>query len=829
MASLSIGISGHIDLIPKDFPFIKERLKEKLEKLIKGISLSDVVLYTGMAEGADSLTAEVAIKLGIRVVALRSTLNKDEPLPDGIEKQLLKNHFSANEEELSYDALGYFLVQKCDHLLVLWDGIYNGKKGGTSEVVLKALNSQRKLSLHHMVVPRTQNKYPLANLLQESLNFDKNKFQRIPFTVHFSWIDLDLPLVKTSNFFSRLIIDGKHFLKSQLFLSFLLPLIFVIATILLGRAGFLTLDPELSPSNAFFKAVNLLTFNDSVIITPEDLPNSLQAARYIGLLTTLAAFAFAFFLALGNEWQRAKLFFLQLIFPSRYTLVIGSGEKCFDLVKDLRQTKKKVVWLVSTDSSLFAEEVSRMGVILVHGQSHSESMLNKIHYKKAREIFLMDDEDTNNIRGVLELDRLSDNVIRSQQWYVHIQNRQQREFLSNHIHGKSWQHLHVFDTYENTARRLQLYYPFDRFYQSPGIDIAHVVVIGFGRLAQEIVLNALRLGQFPFGNRLKVSVFCKNATIEKNKFQALHPVLELNARSPGHLKSVQENLWENDSLEFLELPQADSELLSGRNPLFRQILGERQIVSLYFCMENGFESGVLLSVLLPKLNYTKIQNNCNLQVFCFYNFPDKKEEKATEYRFNIMAPDIPVVCFGNLLDECSAEAIRDRALDALPKQIAYWYTQEYGDSTLNIEQTWLQTSEQEKESNRNAADHLWIKLRSVWHVIDWQFNRKTFELLLDEATIKKHETPLCETEHRRWCAELLLKGFRPLQDAYLSDEAIEDSKALWFQPGGKAILKAQKLHIDLLPFSQIKPGEQKKDLSQIRHIPEFLRSVIATE
>tara|TARA_R110002124_G_scaffold287257_7_gene472066 strand:+ start:34267 stop:36756 length:2490 start_codon:yes stop_codon:yes gene_type:complete len=829
MPKLSIGISGHIDLIHGDFNFIKKRIKEKIEKITKGLLPSDVVLYTGMAKGADSLTAEVALDLGIRVVAVRSILNKDEPLPNGIEKKVLPNHFLENEAQLYYVVLGDFLVQNSDHLLVLWDGIYNGKKGGTSEVVLKALNSQRKFSLHQLVVPRKQNPYPLANLLKESLNFRNEKFQRIPFTVHFSWIELVLPLEKKESLVKKWLRISLHFLKSKIFLSFCLPIILVVLTISLGALGFSEISPWITNENAFYKAVNLLTLSESVIISPKNLPTSLQVARLLGLITTMSAFAIAFFLALGNEWKRVRLSIFRLIYKARYTLVIGSGEKSFDLIKDLSQAGKKIVWLVSTDSVLFAEEVDRMGVILIKGQSHSEDTLKKVHYQSANEIFLMDDDDTKNIRGALELDRLTPSGSLKQKWYVHIQSKSQRQLLTTHIRKEFWANIHVFDTNENTARRLQLYYPFDRFYQSPDTNTTHVVVFGFGKLAQEIVLSALRLGHFPYGKRLKVSVFCKNANEEKIQFESHYPALNPHASSQYHLNLLKENLWEDESLSFHELPNADSELLSNQNLLFTQILKEKHIVSLYVCLENGFESGEILSVLLPKLNFIKTQRNCNLQVFCFYNFPDKNEEKATEYRFNCLAPDIPVVCFGNLLDECSAVAIRDRALDALPKQIAYWYIKKYGDSSLNIEQAWLLTSEQEKESNRNAADHLWIKIRSIWHIIDWKFNPKTFELLPDVVITPENELPLCETEHRRWCAELLLKGFRSLQDAGLTMEEIEDLRELWYKPGGKDLLKAQKLHIDLLPFEDIEPSEQEKDLNQIRNIPKFLKAIINTE
>jgi hypothetical protein len=87
--------------------------------------------------------------------------------------------------------------------------------------------------------------------------------------------------------------------------------------------------------------------------------------------------------------------------------------------------------------------------------------------------------------------------------------------------------------------------------------------------------------------------------------------------------------------------------------------------------------------------------------------------------------------------------------------------------------------------------------------------------LEDPTTVRE----LAEMEHRRWCAERLMAGWRPLP------ERLEGEWA-----GGKearAAFKAQKLHIDLNPFDQLSPDEQKKDFSQIRGTPDYMRNASA--
>ena len=80
---------------------------------------------------------------------------------------------------------------------------------------------------------------------------------------------------------------------------------------------------------------------------------------------------------------------------------------------------------------------------------------------------------------------------------------------------------------------------------------------------------------------------------------------------------------------------------------------------------------------------------------------------------------------------------------------------------------------------------------------------------------------LARMEHRRWCAEYLLKGFRPLntENNYITD---------WFS-GKKKYWKSQKRHLDLMPFDKLQPvigyvdpiqgaQEPHKDKAQITFI-----------
>ncbi|MBD3628600.1 hypothetical protein [Cyclobacterium sp.] len=371
-----IAVTGHRDLRPEDLPEIKVKVKEKLIQITRDKDLGTFRLLSGMAEGADQLVVEIAREIGIPSTAILTVQNQTMELPKGMDRHILPDYFPSENEENYFEALGNHLLAEARHILVLWDGVYNGKRAGTSAVVKWALEGDYKLNLHHLVVPRSINPYPLASLLPDSLSFTQEKFHRIPFTVHFSWVEVALPLVKKETLFKKIWKPIGRKIGSQVFLSFVLPMLLVLSTLALGTFGFLQILPNLDFHNALFMAVNLITFNNSVIENTA-VPIALNLARYMGLLTALSAFTIALYFALGQERRRLKLIFWQRFYPHQYVVVLGTGEKSFTLVKDLCSSRKKVVVVCPEENQPFTSEIQGTGAIWVKGSTHSASLLKK--------------------------------------------------------------------------------------------------------------------------------------------------------------------------------------------------------------------------------------------------------------------------------------------------------------------------------------------------------------------------------------------------------------------------------------------------------------------
>ena len=144
-----LGITGHRDLIEKDIPILKSKVKEIITGLKQNYKNSEIYLISALAEGADMLVAEVAYECGVKVSVVLpyekqkymdsfvdpKNIQKFEELykKSNDQKTLISDKNISSSE--AYENLGIYIAKHANILLALWDGVESGKRGGTSEVV----------------------------------------------------------------------------------------------------------------------------------------------------------------------------------------------------------------------------------------------------------------------------------------------------------------------------------------------------------------------------------------------------------------------------------------------------------------------------------------------------------------------------------------------------------------------------------------------------------------------------------------------------------------------------------------------------------------------
>ena len=154
---ITLAITGHRDIIENDD--LRQEVSDYLDDIIKHNVKREIVLLSPLADGADRFVA----KLFLEKKQENKHLKLMVPMPHKLERYLedfdeaskiefLKLSNEAEKvftiphlTESAYLDVGRYVVDKSDVLLALWDGTFNGKVGGTGDVVSYARNRQREV------------------------------------------------------------------------------------------------------------------------------------------------------------------------------------------------------------------------------------------------------------------------------------------------------------------------------------------------------------------------------------------------------------------------------------------------------------------------------------------------------------------------------------------------------------------------------------------------------------------------------------------------------------------------------------------------------------
>ena len=154
-----VGITGHRpERLGNNWPVVERWIAGKLEEYkARGERVS---LITGMARGVDQIAATTAINVGVGVRCYYPFPHKFSDLEDYV----LVNAEVTRFEQDKYSSNVYFkrdrrIVDDCDVLLVVWDGV---KKGGTYYTYKYALEKGKKVEVLQIPVIGTEiNKRPI--------------------------------------------------------------------------------------------------------------------------------------------------------------------------------------------------------------------------------------------------------------------------------------------------------------------------------------------------------------------------------------------------------------------------------------------------------------------------------------------------------------------------------------------------------------------------------------------------------------------------------------------------------------------------------------------
>ena len=157
-----VGVTGHRALRSQDLPALRAAVSSELKKLTATYPNSPFVMLNSIASGADTLCAETALALGIRLVCplplpieeyRKDFLGMDAAVFDGLIQRADSVFVSPDTEPMPenpmrddhYRQAGIYVATHCHLLLALWDGTPAKPDGcGTAEVVAFMLQKEHR-------------------------------------------------------------------------------------------------------------------------------------------------------------------------------------------------------------------------------------------------------------------------------------------------------------------------------------------------------------------------------------------------------------------------------------------------------------------------------------------------------------------------------------------------------------------------------------------------------------------------------------------------------------------------------------------------------------
>jgi hypothetical protein len=362
-------------------------------------------------------------------------------------------------------------------------------------------------------------------------------------------------------------------------------------------------------------------------------------------------------------------------------------------------------------------------------------------------------------------------------------------------------------------------HPVDRF-QEDGPRTAHAAVVGSHPMARALLIQLLRTGHFAADRSLEIDVIAENVSEYRAQLYRDMPCLSPAWGRRGRVERMVQDVAV-PVINFIELPRSDTELLSDACPIYHG-LRDGHIPTIFVCIDHGHESAALIRRMHGKLQSMCAATGTELHIGFYYNYPEDRTRALVMslQQAEGNPPNLHIFDFGSYEEQCTMEALEGEERDALARQIAAFYRYTYrnaGEDTKKMDreffrEQWRTSAEWERDSNRQAADHIHVKLRHLGLTMENARDKTEGEL---SQELEENIETLARMEHQRWCAERLLTGWRPLEPAEANVEQWQRKKGL---------MKACKLHIDLVPFDGLVNGERDKDYDQIYDIPRAIHA-----
>ncbi len=473
-----------------------------------------------------------------------------------------------------------------------------------------------------------------------------------------------------------------------------------------------------------------------VLHTPhlaEPIPWQLEFARFAAAFVGLYTAVRTLMVILSRQTQSMLL---RVVWG--HVVVCGLGRKGLELARSFRRAGRRVVVVDSQETNEFIGAARAAGAMVVVGDARSIDILRSVGANRARWLIASTGEDGHNIDIAVhawQLARRRWSVFAKLRCFVHLVNPDLREELKHHrvlADPTDLIDTRPFNIYDSGARDLFDKHPLDYVSIGPTEQrVVHLIVIGIGQMGEAVLIQAVKIGHFAHGLKLRVTVL--NLGMDKRQRVLLQRYPQLSQVC---------------DIEFLEGDAEDPQTLDG---LAKRCRPDEAIPYVAVCFDNDSRAitcALRLERLLEVQNIpvmVRIAADAGLATLLHRLDGDKSH-------IGRLRP------FGMVDRMCTRRILVDDEQDRLALAIHQDYCDhrrqqgKTADNDPSMVQ-WEQLDEGLKDSNRQQADHISVKLRAIGRTLE-QYAIAPHAFTEDEVEL------LAKMEHARWNAERFLAGWR---------------------------------------------------------------------
>lgn len=536
-----------------------------------------------------------------------------------------------------------------------------------------------------------------------------------------------------------------------------------VGTFILGIKGFL---PNRSFIDSIYLSLQLFVFQSG------------DTGGYVNMYLQISRFLAPFVVAYATIKSVYQLFQKDfgLLFIRDHIVICGLSSESLKLLRDLLAKKMKVVLIENSSEKHSLLNLRTEGVILINEYPSDITALKKAKVKKAKAIFAMNEKDELNVGIVVNIYKMfgMKKTDKRVLCYVHIYEPIFESIFKSHKIFKEPNDMldaRVVNIYRRGSEILINEVPIvDEDFLKNDSQL-HIMIMGLGRTGKSILIQTALFHHYSKDQKLKVTIIDRNAANEITQFRNEYPSIST----------------------LLEINYNEIEIGSLNEDNFFGSLGNENYKAIYCCAGDDIMRISVIKKLSSNLLSTKL-------FVCFQRNSDLTQLMEEGEIFK----EGKGIQIFNLIDKtCTYDQLINEEVEKLAKVIHENYCKAEKSKGVTEDQNssirkWDEITEEMKESNRNQAFHIKLKIEAFgYSLAPLESKKEGVDLSKDLVLLEK----MAKAEHIRWVDEKLINGWE-------------------YAPRPKN--PTRKTHPDIIPYEELDEPGKEKDRDTIRLLPYLL-------